>query len=90
MRTASGVRPTHIFINVDQLYVTKWCVGRTLHLTQATLAEYKLTQSLPDNLKSSLPSIEEIEAEFSEETNNVGTMQTVTLQRHQSHTKLIQ
>jgi len=34
------------------------------------VSEYKLTQSLPDNLKPSLPSIEEIEAEFSEETNN--------------------
>lgn len=29
------------------------------------VSEYQLTQSLPDNLKSSLPSIEEIEAEFS-------------------------
>lgn len=28
------------------------------------VSEYQLTQSLPDNLKSSLPSIEEIEAEF--------------------------
>jgi predicted nuclease of restriction endonuclease-like (RecB) superfamily len=32
------------------------------------VSEYKLTQSLPDNLKSSLPTIEEIEAEFSDET----------------------
>lgn len=31
------------------------------------ISEYKLTRSLPDNLKSSLPSVEEIEAEFSEE-----------------------
>jgi predicted nuclease of restriction endonuclease-like (RecB) superfamily len=30
------------------------------------IAEYKLTQVLPDNLKSSLPSIEEIEAELTE------------------------
>ncbi len=29
------------------------------------VSEYQLTQSLPDNLKSSLPTIEEIEAEFS-------------------------
>ncbi len=29
------------------------------------ISEYELTRSLPDNLKSSLPSIEEIEAEFS-------------------------
>jgi len=29
------------------------------------VSEYQLTQSLPDNLKSSLPSIEEIETEFS-------------------------
>lgn len=29
------------------------------------VSEYQLTHSLPDNLKSSLPSIEEIEAEFS-------------------------
>lgn len=29
------------------------------------LAEYRLTESLPENLKTSLPSIEEIEAEFS-------------------------
>ena len=29
------------------------------------VSEYQLTQALPDNLKSSLPSIEEIEAEFS-------------------------
>lgn len=29
------------------------------------VSEYELTRSLPDNLKSSLPSIEEIEAEFS-------------------------
>lgn len=31
------------------------------------VSEYQLTQSLPDNLKSSLPSIEEIEAELSGE-----------------------
>ena len=31
------------------------------------VSEYELTQSLPDDLKSSLPSIEEIEAEFGEE-----------------------
>lgn len=31
------------------------------------VSEYQLTQSLPDNLKSSLPSIEEIEAEFSDD-----------------------
>jgi len=29
------------------------------------ISEYELTRSLPDNLKSSLPSIEEIEAELS-------------------------
>ena len=29
------------------------------------VSEYQLTQSLPENLKSSLPSIEEIEAELS-------------------------
>jgi hypothetical protein len=29
------------------------------------VSAYQLTQALPDNLKSSLPSIEEIEAEFS-------------------------
>jgi len=34
------------------------------------VSEYKLTQSLPDNLKSSLPSIKEIEAEFSKDINN--------------------
>ncbi|MEY8252795.1 MAG: PDDEXK nuclease domain-containing protein, partial [Colwellia sp.] len=28
------------------------------------VSEYQLTQALPDNLKSSLPSIEEIESEF--------------------------
>ena len=32
------------------------------------VSEYRLTQSLPDNLKSSLPSIEEIEAELHGET----------------------
>lgn len=31
------------------------------------VSEYELTQSLPDNLKSSLPTIEEIEAELSGE-----------------------
>jgi hypothetical protein len=31
------------------------------------VSEYQLTQSLPDNLKSSLPGIEEIEAELSGE-----------------------
>jgi predicted nuclease of restriction endonuclease-like (RecB) superfamily len=31
------------------------------------ISEYQLTQSLPDNLKSSLPSIEEIEAELTRE-----------------------
>lgn len=31
------------------------------------ISEYQLTQSLPENLKSSLPSIEEIEAELSDE-----------------------
>jgi len=33
------------------------------------VSEYQLTQSLPENLKSSLPSIEEIEAELSGERN---------------------
>ena len=32
------------------------------------VSEYELTQALPDNLKGSLPSIEEIEAELSRET----------------------
>lgn len=32
--------------------------------------EYQLTQSLPDNLKSSLPIIEEIEAELSREVGD--------------------
>lgn len=31
------------------------------------ISEYQLTQALPENLKSSLPSIEEIEAEFAKE-----------------------
>lgn len=31
------------------------------------ISEYQLTQSLPENLKSSLPTIEEIEAEFSKD-----------------------
>lgn len=31
------------------------------------ISEYKLTQSLPDELKSNLPSIEDLEAEFDEE-----------------------
>lgn len=31
---------------------------------QRIVAEYRLTESLPDQLKSSLPSIEEIEAEL--------------------------
>lgn len=34
------------------------------------IAEYQLTQSLPDNLKSSLPSVEAIEAELSAEWGN--------------------
>ena len=33
------------------------------------VSEYQLTQSLPDNLRSSLPSIEEFEAELSEKTS---------------------
>lgn len=32
------------------------------------ISDYELTRALPENLKSSLPSIEEIEAEFSKET----------------------
>jgi hypothetical protein len=31
------------------------------------VSEYELTRALPDNLKSSLPSIEEIEAELTAE-----------------------
>lgn len=31
------------------------------------ISEYQLTQALPENLKYSLPSIEEIEAEFAKE-----------------------
>jgi hypothetical protein len=34
------------------------------------VTEYQLTQALPDNLKSSLPSIEEMEAEFSGDLNH--------------------
>jgi hypothetical protein len=33
------------------------------------ISGYELTRALPDNLKSSLPSIEEIEAELSEEVD---------------------
>ena len=33
------------------------------------VSEYELTRALPDNLKSSLPSVEEIEAELSDITN---------------------
>ena len=32
--------------------------------------EKHITESIPENLKSSLPTIEEIEAEFSEEEND--------------------
>ena len=32
--------------------------------------ERHITESLPENLKSSLPTIEEIEAEFSEKEND--------------------
>ncbi len=34
------------------------------------VSEYQLTHSLPENLKSSLPSIEEIEAEFNKENSD--------------------
>jgi hypothetical protein len=34
------------------------------------LAEYKLTESLPDNLKTALPTIEELEAELIKNINN--------------------
>ena len=37
------------------------------------ISEYQLTQILPENLKSSLPSIEEIEAELGEIDENTGT-----------------
>ena len=37
------------------------------------ISEYQLTQVLPENLKSSLPSIEEIEAELGEIDESVGT-----------------
>lgn len=30
------------------------------------VSEYQLTKAIPENLKSNLPSIEELEAEFSE------------------------
>jgi len=34
------------------------------------ISEYELTKAIPDNLKSSLPSIEEIESEFAKEENS--------------------
>lgn len=33
------------------------------------LAEYRLTESMPENLKTALPSIEELEAELSKDLN---------------------
>jgi predicted nuclease of restriction endonuclease-like (RecB) superfamily len=36
------------------------------------LAEYKLTESLPDNLKTALPTIEELEVELSKELDSEG------------------
>ncbi len=36
------------------------------------VSEYQITQSLPEELKSSLPSVEEIEAEFSQEIGEHG------------------
>ncbi|BCD99230.1 PDDEXK nuclease domain-containing protein [Marinagarivorans cellulosilyticus] len=38
--------------------------------TPIGVSEYQLTQALPDNLKASLPSIEEIEAEFAKDVAN--------------------
>jgi len=34
------------------------------------ISEYELTRALPDNLKSALPSIEEIEAELSNQSDD--------------------
>jgi predicted nuclease of restriction endonuclease-like (RecB) superfamily len=36
------------------------------------VSEYELTRALPDNLKSSLPTVEEIEAELAQEVGNEG------------------
>lgn len=35
------------------------------------LAEYRLTESLPENIKTSLPTIEEIEAELAKDLSNI-------------------
>ena len=34
------------------------------------VSEYKITKFLPEELKSSLPTVEELEAEFSKEVND--------------------
>lgn len=54
---------------VGQLPVNEYSVI-VQRLVSQILAEYELTRALPDNLKSSLPSIEEIEAELGGRENN--------------------
>ena len=42
------------------------------------VSEYELTRALPDELKSSLPTIEELEAELSGTPNTIATQEETT------------
>ena len=56
--------------------LVEYALGGTKHPISVAEWETKLTQSLPDSLRGSLPSIEEIEAELSNDLN--GSMENKT------------
>lgn len=56
--------------------LVEYALGGTKHPISVAEWETKLTQSLPDSLRGRLPSIEEIEAELSNDLN--GSMENKT------------
>jgi len=48
---------------VKDLPIRLWYMSQTIH-NPIGISDYELTRALPENLKSSLPTVEEIEAEL--------------------------
>ena len=55
------------FAKEHETSILQQAVAKLPDQTMLGVSEYQLTHSLPDNLKSSLPSVEEIEAELASE-----------------------
>lgn len=59
-----------LLVKEKNRFLVEYALGDLKRPISVAQWETELTQSLPDNLKGSLPSIEEIEAELSTDLNN--------------------